>query len=33
MDGLRNAIAAGELTHFVADFYAQKGLPVPLLED
>jgi queuine tRNA-ribosyltransferase len=33
MDGLRNAIAAGELTNFVADFYAQKGLPVPLLED
>jgi queuine tRNA-ribosyltransferase len=33
MDGLRNAIAAGELVNFVADFYAQKGLPVPLLED
>jgi queuine tRNA-ribosyltransferase len=32
MDGLRNAIAAGELVNFVAEFYAQKGLPVPLLE-
>jgi queuine tRNA-ribosyltransferase len=33
MDGLRNAIVAGELANFVAQFYAQKGLPVPLLED
>jgi queuine tRNA-ribosyltransferase len=33
MDGLRNAIAAGELANFVNDFYAQKGLPVPLLEN
>jgi len=33
MDGLRNAIAAGDLAKFVAEFYAQKGLAVPLLED
>ena len=33
MDGLRTAIAAGDLDTFVAEFYAQKGLPVPPLED
>jgi queuine tRNA-ribosyltransferase len=33
MDGLRTAIAAGELASFVDEFYAQKGLPVPPLED
>jgi queuine tRNA-ribosyltransferase len=33
MDGLRNAIAAGELDSFVAEFYAQKDMPVPPLEE
>jgi queuine tRNA-ribosyltransferase len=33
MDGLRTAIAKGELDEFVADFYAKKGKPVPSLED
>jgi queuine tRNA-ribosyltransferase len=33
MDGLRRAIAAGELEVFVADFYEKKGMPVPALEE
>jgi queuine tRNA-ribosyltransferase len=33
MDGLRTAIAKGELDEFVADFYAKKDKPVPSLED
>lgn len=33
MQGLRDAIAAGKLDDFVAEFYAQKGLPVPLLAE
>ncbi len=33
MDGLRSAIAAGELEVFVADFYEKKGMPVPALEE
>jgi queuine tRNA-ribosyltransferase len=33
MSGLRHAIETGELDLFVADFYAQKGMPVPLLDD
>ncbi len=33
MSGLRGAIESGELAAFVAEFYAQKGMPVPHLED
>lgn len=29
MRGLRDAIAAGELERFVADFYSMRGMPVP----
>ena len=32
MQGLRDAIAAGELTAFVEAFYARRNLPVPALE-
>jgi queuine tRNA-ribosyltransferase len=32
MQGLRNAIAAGELTAFVEAFYARRNLPVPALD-
>ena len=32
MQGLRDAIAAGELTVFVEAFYARRNLPVPALE-
>jgi queuine/archaeosine tRNA-ribosyltransferase len=31
MEGLREAIANGELDEFVEDFYAKKGLEVPTL--
>ncbi|SEK37885.1 queuine tRNA-ribosyltransferase [Atopomonas hussainii] len=33
MAGLREAIQQGRLSAFVADFYAQRGLPVPPLEE
>lgn len=33
MAGLRAAIEQGKLTHFVDDFYARRGLPVPVLQD
>ena len=33
MQGLRDAIAANELDAFVAEFYAQKELPVPQLQN
>jgi queuine tRNA-ribosyltransferase len=32
MQGLRAAIAAGNLDQFVADFYAERGMPVPPLD-
>ncbi|MGI5309026.1 tRNA guanosine(34) transglycosylase Tgt [Rheinheimera sp. WS51] len=32
MQGLRDAIAAGNLEQFVEQFYAKRGLPVPALE-
>jgi queuine tRNA-ribosyltransferase len=31
MEGLRDAIAAQTLDQFVAEFYAQKDMPVPAL--
>ena len=33
MQGLRDAIEAGALEEFVAEFYAQKGMPVPALAE
>lgn len=33
MAGLRRAIGSGSLSSFVADFYAQRGMPVPPLTD
>lgn len=33
MQGLRDAIAANELDAFVTEFYAQKDMPVPQLQD
>jgi queuine tRNA-ribosyltransferase len=33
MQGLREAIEAGTLAEFVAEFYAQKGMPVPALAE
>jgi queuine tRNA-ribosyltransferase len=32
MQGLRDAIAAGKLDAFVADFYQKRGMPVPALD-
>lgn len=32
MQGLRDAIATGTLEQFVSEFYAKRGLPVPMLE-
>jgi queuine tRNA-ribosyltransferase len=32
MQGLRDAIAAGKLDAFVADFYQKRGMDVPALD-